>query len=71
MKAAYNQSVALPSHYVDEKPRHQVKVITLIERLDMFFGLESRGDRVWFYGFYGISLTILLFIFVVTQMMTL
>ncbi|MED3089710.1 DUF3961 domain-containing protein [Bacillus toyonensis] len=26
-----------------------------MERLNDYFGLESKSDRVWFYGFYTVS----------------
>ncbi|WP_416826757.1 DUF3961 domain-containing protein [Ectobacillus polymachus] len=69
MKAAWNQSVALPSHYTHEKTNKKVKARKLIQRLDAFFGLETKGDRYWFYGFYGISFTILFVLIVVLQIM--
>lgn len=39
----------------------QSKRGTLLQSVNKFFGLDTKEDCVWFYGFYGVAVSILLF----------
>ncbi|WP_444508871.1 DUF3961 domain-containing protein, partial [Enterobacter mori] len=34
---------------------------TLLQSVNKFFGLDTKEDCVWFYGFYGVAVSILLY----------
>lgn len=36
---------------------------SFLQAVNNFFGLETKQDQVWFYGFYGTAISIALFIF--------
>ncbi|KEK23753.1 DUF3961 domain-containing protein [Bacillus gaemokensis] len=37
------------------------KRLSLLQSVNKFFGLDTKEDCVWFYGFYGTAASILLF----------
>ena len=47
---------------VDQVLRNkQSKRGTLLQSVNKFFGLDTKEDCVWFYGFYGVAVSIVLF----------
>lgn len=42
---------------------------SFLQVINNFFGLETRQDRVWFYGFYGTAISIVFFMVFVSNMM--
>ncbi|WP_436864431.1 DUF3961 domain-containing protein [Bacillus fungorum] len=64
MKMTVDQRFMMPADVVErvEVLRHkQSKRGTLLQSVNKFFGLDTKEDCVLFYGFYGVAVSILLF----------
>ncbi|PDY45866.1 hypothetical protein COL60_05175 [Bacillus pseudomycoides] len=64
MKMTADQRFMMPTDVMERvevlRKKH-VKRSSLLQSINKFFGLDTKEDRVWFYGFYGTSVSILLF----------
>ncbi|MFD0768558.1 DUF3961 domain-containing protein [Bacillus sp. CGMCC 1.60114] len=49
--------------------KKHVKRSSFLHRVNRFFGLEAKQDEIWFYGFYAVAISILLFMIFVSNMM--
>ncbi|MBO9128266.1 DUF3961 domain-containing protein [Bacillus sp. 165] len=54
---------------IQKEAKKGVSLREKIARVNMFFGLENRSDCIWFYGVYGLSLSILVFTFVLSNIL--
>lgn len=64
MKMTVDQRFMMPADVVEgvEVLRNkQSKRGTLLQSVNKFFGLDTKEDCVWFYVFYGVAVSILLF----------
>ena len=64
MKMTVDQRFMTPAHVVERVEvlrNKQSKRGTLLQSVNKFFGLGTKEDCVWFYGFYGVAVSILLF----------
>ncbi|MDF2085143.1 DUF3961 domain-containing protein [Bacillus pseudomycoides] len=64
MKMTADQRFMMPTDVMERvevlRKKH-VKRSSLLQSVNKFFGLDTKEDRVWFYGFYGTAVSILLF----------
>ncbi|WP_034670701.1 DUF3961 domain-containing protein [Ectobacillus panaciterrae] len=70
MKAAWDEPFALPAPLAQENKK-KVAVRSIWHRINEFFDLETTDDKIWFFGFYGISFSILFFIMLISNVMDL
>ncbi|OLR26760.1 DUF3961 domain-containing protein [Bacillus cereus] len=64
MKMTVDQRFMMPADVVERVEvlrNKQSKRGTLLQSVNKFFGLDTKEDCVWFYGFYGVAVSILLF----------
>ena len=64
MKMTVDQRCLMPADVgerVEVLRNKQSKRGTLLQSVNKFFGLDTKEDCVWFYGFYGVAVSILLF----------
>ncbi|MDA4078855.1 MULTISPECIES: DUF3961 domain-containing protein [Bacillus] len=64
MKMTVDQRFMMPVDVVERVEvlrNKQSKRGTLLQSVNKFFGLDTKEDCVWFYGFYGVAVSILLF----------
>ncbi|WP_142309868.1 DUF3961 domain-containing protein [Bacillus pseudomycoides] len=70
MKMTADQRFMMPTDVMERvevlRKKH-VKRSSLLQSVNKFFGLDTKEDRVWFYGFYGTSVSILLFMVVTSN----
>ncbi|PED08052.1 hypothetical protein COL30_01180 [Bacillus pseudomycoides] len=70
MKMTADQRFMMPTDVMERvevlRKKH-VKRSSLLQSINKFFGLDTKEDRVWFYGFYGTSVSILLFMVVTSN----
>ena len=64
MKMTADQRFMMPTDVMERvevlRKKH-VKRSSLLQSVNKFFGLDTKEDFVWFYGFYGTAVSILLF----------
>lgn len=64
MKMTADQRFMMPTDVMKRvevlRNKHS-KRASLLQSVNQFFGLDTKEDRVWFYGFYGMAVGILLF----------
>lgn len=48
--------------------KKQERQTSFLQGINKFFGLETKQDQVWFYGFYGTAISIVLFMVFVSNM---
>ncbi|MDM5187782.1 DUF3961 domain-containing protein [Bacillus sp. DX4.1] len=64
MKVTAEQRFMMPADVMERveglRNKH-VKRASFIQSVHAFFGLDTKEDRVWFYGFYGTAASILMF----------
>ncbi|MEN1935424.1 DUF3961 domain-containing protein [Paenibacillus sp. 102] len=64
MKMTANQRFMMPTDVMERVEvlrKEHVKRSSLLQSVNKFFGLDTKEDCVWFYGFYGTAVSILLF----------
>ncbi|MED0874001.1 DUF3961 domain-containing protein [Bacillus mobilis] len=64
MKMTVDQRLMMPADVVERVEvlrNKQSKRGTLLQSVNNFFGLDTKEDCIWFYGFYGVAVSILLF----------
>jgi len=64
MKMTVDQRFMMPADVVERVEvlrNKQSKRGTLLQSVNKFFGLDTKEDCVWFYSFYGVAVSILLF----------
>ncbi|MGH0430006.1 DUF3961 domain-containing protein [Bacillus hominis] len=64
MKMTVYQRFMMPADVVERVEvlrNKQSKRGALLQSVNKFFGLDTKEDCVWFYGFYGVAVSILLF----------
>ncbi|EEL35265.1 DUF3961 domain-containing protein [Bacillus toyonensis] len=64
MKMTVDQRFMMPADVVERVEvlrNKQSKRGALLQSVNEFFGLDTKEDCVWFYGFYGVAVSILLF----------
>ncbi|MGG0457240.1 DUF3961 domain-containing protein [Bacillus mycoides] len=64
MKMTVDQRFMMPADVVERvgvlRNNHS-KRGSLLQSVNKFFGLDTKEDCVWFYGFYGVAVSIVLF----------
>ncbi|ABS21537.1 DUF3961 domain-containing protein [Bacillus cytotoxicus] len=64
MKMTAEQRFMMPADVMERvevlRNKHS-KRGSLLKSVHTFFGLHTKEDRIWFYGFYGIAVSIVLF----------
>ncbi|MEI4830457.1 DUF3961 domain-containing protein [Bacillus sp. FJAT-53711] len=72
MKTTAEQRFMMPIHVMERvevlRKKH-VKRSSFLHRVNRFFGLETKQDEIWFYGFYTVAISMLLFMIFVSNMM--
>ncbi|WP_242214056.1 DUF3961 domain-containing protein [Bacillus cereus group sp. BfR-BA-01383] len=64
MKMTVDQRFMMPADVVERVEvlrNKKSKRGTLSQSVNKFFGLDTKEDCVWFYGFYGVAVSIVLF----------
>jgi hypothetical protein len=64
MKMTVDQRFMMPADVVERVEilrNKQSKRGTLLQSVNKFFGLDTKEDCIWFYGFYGVAVSIVLF----------
>ncbi|SFC16454.1 protein of unknown function [Bacillus sp. 491mf] len=72
MKTTAEQRFMMPTHVmerVENLRKKNVKEYSFFQTVNRFFGLETKQDEVWFYGFYTLAVSVLLFMVFVSNMM--
>lgn len=72
MKATAQQRFMMPTHVmerVENLRKKNVKEYPFLHTVNRFFGLETKQDEIWFYGFYTVAVSVLLFMVFVSNMM--
>ncbi|ENQ3104702.1 DUF3961 domain-containing protein [Bacillus cereus] len=72
MKTTAEQRFMMPAHVmerVENLRKKNVKEYSFLQTVNRFFGLETKQDEVWFYGFYTLAVSMLLFMVFVSNMM--
>jgi hypothetical protein len=66
MKAAWHQSFVLQTQYAEECNKN-ITFRSIWGKINNFFGLETTGDKIWFFGFYTVALSILLLMIIISN----
>ncbi|OOR17471.1 DUF3961 domain-containing protein [Bacillus cereus] len=64
MKMTVDQGFMMPADVVERVEvlrNNHSKRGSLLQSVNKFFGLDTKEDCVWFYGFYGVAVSIVLF----------
>lgn len=64
MKITADQRVIMPADVMERVEvlrNKRVKRASFLQSIHTFLGLDTKEDCVWFYGFYGVAISILLF----------
>ncbi|SCB67296.1 Uncharacterized protein BWGO95_01419 [Bacillus mycoides] len=64
MKMTVDQRFMMPADVVERVEvlrNNHSKRGSLLQSVNKFFGLDTKEDCVWFYGFYGVAVSIVLF----------
>ncbi|MGG0187399.1 DUF3961 domain-containing protein [Bacillus rhizoplanae] len=72
MKTTAEQRFMMPTHVmerVENLRKKHVKRSSFLHTVNCFFGLETKQDEIWFYGFYTVAVSVLLFMIFVSNMM--
>ncbi|MDC2865959.1 MULTISPECIES: DUF3961 domain-containing protein [unclassified Bacillus (in: firmicutes)] len=72
MKTTAEQRFMMPTHVVERVEslrKKDVKGSSFLHTVNRFFGLETKQDEIWFYGFYTVVVSMLLFMVFVSNMM--
>ncbi|MEK7017387.1 MULTISPECIES: DUF3961 domain-containing protein [Bacillus] len=65
MKMTVDQRFMMPADVVERVEvlrNNHSKRGSLLQSVNKFFGLDTKEDCVWFYGFYGVAVSIVLFL---------
>lgn len=72
MKTTAEQRFMMPAHVMERVGvlcKKNVKASSFLRTVSRFFGLETKQDEIWFYGFYTVAVSVLLFMVFVSNMM--
>ncbi|CAG9611741.1 hypothetical protein BACCIP111899_00913 [Bacillus rhizoplanae] len=72
MKMTAQQRFVMPTNVMERVeilPKKHVKRSSFLHTVNCFFGLETKQDEIWFYGFYTVAVSVLLFMIFVSNMM--
>ncbi|WP_440603192.1 DUF3961 domain-containing protein [Bacillus sp. GB_SG_008] len=72
MKTTAEQRFMMPTHVmerVENLRKKHVKRSSFLHTVNCFFGLETKQDEIWFYGFYTVTVSVLLFMIFASNMM--
>ncbi|MFD3446132.1 DUF3961 domain-containing protein [Microbacteriaceae bacterium 4G12] len=68
MKTTANHPFVLRTRIMKEKQERQPFLWDMLQYIDGFFGLETKSDRMWFYGFYGTACFLVVFLLIVSNL---
>ncbi|MCP1123151.1 DUF3961 domain-containing protein [Bacillus sp. 3103sda1] len=72
MKTTAEQRFMMPTHVmerVENLRKKHVQRSSFLHTVNCFFGLETKQDEIWFYGFYTVAVSVLLFMIFASNMM--
>ncbi|WP_242217262.1 DUF3961 domain-containing protein [Bacillus cereus group sp. BfR-BA-01380] len=72
MKTTAEQRFMMPTHVIERVEnlrKKNVKGSSFLRTVNRFFGLETKQDEIWFYGFYTVAVSVLLFMAFVSNIM--
>ncbi|HDX9576749.1 TPA: DUF3961 domain-containing protein [Bacillus pseudomycoides] len=72
MKTTAEQRFMMPTHVMERVEmlrKKSVKGSSFLRTVNRFFGLEMKQDGIWFYGFYTVAVSVLLFMVFVSNIM--
>ena len=72
MKTTAEQRFMMPTHVMERVEilrKKNVEGVSFLRTVNRFFGLETKQDEIWFYGFYTVAVSVLLFMVFVSNIM--